>query len=204
MTTTNHRPFTYPEGRIDIPSHTSREGAVKYTDYALGKFIKEASKTDWYANTVFVITADHCASSAGKSDLPIQKYRIPMLIFSPNHFTPGFENKLMSQIDIAPTVLGLLHFSYHSKFFGNDIFKLAKGKERAFISTYQALGYLKNDSLAVLLPKKQSEFFIVNDHSESIKFEKDQSQTNGVMKEAISWYQTASYSFKNGKLKEQD
>ena len=39
MTTSNHRPYTYPDGRIDIPSHTSREGAVKYTDYAIGKFI---------------------------------------------------------------------------------------------------------------------------------------------------------------------
>ncbi|HPH46182.1 MAG TPA: LTA synthase family protein, partial [Chryseolinea sp.] len=51
MTTTNHRPYSYPEGRIDIPSHTGREGAVKYTDYAIGKFIKEARKKDWYANT---------------------------------------------------------------------------------------------------------------------------------------------------------
>ena len=44
MTTSNHRPFTYPEGRIDIPSHTSREGAVKYTDYAIHKLLKDSEK----------------------------------------------------------------------------------------------------------------------------------------------------------------
>ncbi len=204
MTTTNHRPYTYPEGRIDIPSHTGREGAVKYTDYAIGKFIKEASKKDWYANTVFVITADHCASSAGKTELPIQKYKIPMLIFSPGHFTHQTQNRLMSQIDIAPTLLGMLHFSYSSKFFGYDIFKLPKGKERAFISTYQALGYISHDSLAILLPKRKSEILVVNANDDSTTSIKSPSQTTRVMKEAISWYQTASYSFKHGKLKEQD
>ncbi len=204
MTTTNHRPYTYPEGRIDIPSHTGREGAVKYTDYAIGKFIKEARKKNWYENTVFVITADHCASSAGKTELPIQKYKIPLIIFSPSHFTHQTQNRLMSQIDIAPTLLGMLHFSYSSKFFGYDIFKLPLGKERAFISTYQALGYISHDSLAILLPKRKSEILVVNTNDDSAISVKSPSQTARVMKEAISWYQTASYSFKNGKLKEQN
>lgn len=204
MTTTNHRPYTYPEGRIDIPSHTGREGAVKYTDYAIGKFIKEASKKDWYANTVFVITADHCASSAGKTELPIHKYKIPLIIFSPGHFIHQTQNRLMSQIDIAPTLLGMLHFSYSSKFFGYDIFRLPAGKERAFISTYQALGYISHDSLAILLPKRKSEVLVVNMNDDSAISIKSPSQKTRVMKEAISWYQTASYSFKNGKLKEKN
>ncbi len=204
MTTTNHRPFTYPDGRIDIPSHTSREGAVKYTDYAIAKFIKEASQQDWYANTVFVITADHCASSAGKTELPIQKYKIPMLIFSPGHFAPKTENRLMSQIDIAPSVMGMLHFSYASKFFGYDIFQLEKGKERAFISTYQALGFIKNDSLAILLPKRKPEIFQVDVKNNSTTAVTSVSPSNALIKEAISWYQSASYSFKHNKLNGQN
>ncbi|HEX5170232.1 MAG TPA: LTA synthase family protein, partial [Cyclobacteriaceae bacterium] len=147
MTTSNHRPFTYPAGRIDIPSHTSRAGAVKYTDYALCKFFHEARKKKWFENTIFVVTADHCASSAGKTELPIKKYQIPLLIFSPGKILPQHEDRLMSQIDIAPTLLGLLNFSYTSKFYGYDIFKLKKGNERAFISTYQALGLLEGDTM---------------------------------------------------------
>ncbi len=88
MTTSNHRPFTYPNGRIDIPSHTNREGAVKYTDYAIGKFIKEAKTKPWFKNTLFVIVADHCASSAGKADLPVNKYLIPAFdLFAGKHQT---------------------------------------------------------------------------------------------------------------------
>ena len=50
MTVSNHRPYTYPEGRIDIPSHTGREGAVKYTDYAIGRFIRESKLKPWFKN----------------------------------------------------------------------------------------------------------------------------------------------------------
>jgi phosphoglycerol transferase MdoB-like AlkP superfamily enzyme len=135
MTTSNHRPFTYPDGRIDIPSHTGRDGGVKYTDYAIGTFIKKVSKKDWFQNTIFIIVADHCASSAGKTELPVSKYHIPMLIYSPGNVQPGVMKRLMSQIDIGPTLLGMLNFTYTSKFFGHDMYKLEAGKERAFIST---------------------------------------------------------------------
>lgn len=67
MTTSNHRPFSYPDGRIDIPSPGGRDGAVKYTDYAIGEFIDKASKKPWFKDTLFVIVADHCASVAGST-----------------------------------------------------------------------------------------------------------------------------------------
>ncbi len=73
MTTSNHRPYSFPENRIDLPNGT-REAAVKYTDWAIGNFIKQASQRSWYKDTVFVIVADHCASSAGKTDLPVERY----------------------------------------------------------------------------------------------------------------------------------
>ncbi|MFZ2906413.1 MAG: sulfatase-like hydrolase/transferase, partial [Cyclobacteriaceae bacterium] len=189
-------PYTYPEGRIDIPSHTSRQGAVKYTDYSIGKFIKDASGKSWFRNTVFVIVADHCASSAGKTELPINKYHIPMLIYSPGNIMPGKMDRLMSQIDVGPTLLGLLNFSYTSKFYGYDIFRLEPGRERAFISTYQSLGYIKGDRLVILSPQLKVETFLVSG-KEQTKTENDQQ----LVDEAIAWYQTASYSFANGLMK---
>lgn len=198
MTTSNHRPFTYPNGRIDIPSHTSREGAVKYTDYAIGKFIKDARTKPWFKNTLFVIVADHCASSAGKADLPVNKYLIPLLIYSPANIKPAKMERLMSQIDLGPTILGLLNFSYTSKFFGYDIFKLEEGRERAFISTYQSLGYIRRDSLVILKPQRLVNTFIPDFKNGSA----NPAQSGETLtKEAISWYQTASYQFKNKLMK---
>ncbi len=136
MTVSNHRPFTYPEGRIDIdPDSHTREGAVKYTDYAINKFIKEAATKPWYSNTIFIIVADHCAGSAGSVELPVTGYHIPMLIFAPGIIEkPQKIDRMMAQIDIAPTLLGMLHFNYRSKFMGRDIFRLGKGE-----SLYQHL-----------------------------------------------------------------
>ena len=89
MTTSNHRPFTYPEGRIDIPPG-GRQGAVKYTDYAIGKFIQDAQRQNWFKDTLFVITADHCSSVAGKTKLPVEKYHIPLLFYGPDIVEPRF------------------------------------------------------------------------------------------------------------------
>jgi phosphoglycerol transferase MdoB-like AlkP superfamily enzyme len=202
MTTSNHRPFTYPGDRIDIPSGAGRAGAVKYTDYAIGRFLKAASAQPWYLNTVFIITADHCASSAGKTDLPVDKYQIPMLIFSPSGaIAAGEQSRLMSQIDIAPTLLGFLNFSYDSKFFGYDLNALPPGKERAFISTYQKLGYLKNDSLVILSPKKAPEIFTEENQVWSRQtLSPDVGNPLQITTEAITWYETSSFAFRHGKL----
>jgi len=197
MTTSNHRPYTYPDGRIDIPSHTGRSGSVKYTDYAIGQFIKHAATKKWFDQTVFVILADHCASSAGKTELPVGKYHIPMLIYAPSHVEPGVMDRLMSQIDVGPTVLGLLNFSYTSKFFGYDMFKLEAGRERAFISTYQNLGYIKGKSLVILSPQKKVETFVLDDKLEPTASPIDPT----LVQEAAVYYQSASHFFRNGLMK---
>ncbi len=194
MTVSNHRPYTYPEGRVNIPSHTNREGAVKYTDYAIGKFIKDAGKKPWFDNTIFVIVADHCASSAGKVELPVDKYHIPMIIYSPKNIQAQHFNRLTAQIDIAPTLLGMLNFSYKSKFFGYDIFRLEPGRERAFISTYQSLGYIHNGKLLILEPNRKVEQFTPNFNTGESKPEKVDQE---LLKEAIAYYQGASYLYKN-------
>lgn len=194
MTVSNHRPYTYPEGRIDIPSHTGREGAVKYTDYAIGKFIREASRKPWFNNTLFVIVADHCASSAGKVELPVNKYHIPMLFYAPKHLLPGKFEKLVAQIDIGPTILGYLHLNYKSKFFGQDVFKMTDQSQRAFISTYQSLGYIKQDKLVILGPNKKVDTFLPNFETGNAKpIQNEQWLTE----EAISNYQLASQLYKS-------
>lgn len=208
MTVSNHRPFTYPEGRIDIPgSAKSRKGGVKYTDYALREFFKAAQKQSWFDNTVFVILADHCASSAGKTELPMDKYRIPAIIYSPKIVEAEKCDKLMSQIDLMPTLFGLLHFSYESKFFGQDVLK-SDYKPRAFIATYQNLGLIKNDILTILSPKQDVKQYdlkkLPNPNLSSnfqIFFEENKRPTirEDLVRETISYYQTASNVLKKKK-----
>lgn len=195
MTTSNHRPYTYPEGRIDIPSKSNREGGVKYTDFALGDFLKKAAEKPWFDKTIFVITADHCAGSAGKIALPIEKYHIPLLIYAPHIFKPEKISKLASQIDLAPTILGLLNISYESKFFGNDLF--SKSYENAFISTFQKLGYIRDNKLTILSPGKVIQTYKILENNILKKTEIDEE----LKEEAIDYYQSADYLFNKKLLK---
>lgn len=208
MTVSNHRPFTYPNGRIDIPGDAkSREGGVKYTDYSLRKFFEMAKKQDWYKNTVFVIVADHCASSAGSTELPMDKYRIPAIVFSEDFIQPQKFDKLMSQIDLMPTVLGLLNFNYQSKFLGQDVLK-KEFQPKAYIATYQDLGFVKDGYLTVISPVKKVKQYSLTQKQEkltpefSIYYdEKLLKNTNQkAVDDAISAYQSTSYWLKTNQL----
>lgn len=123
MTTSNHRPYTYTEGRIDIPSGTGRERAVKYTDHAIGQFLAQARQKPWFDDTLFVFVADHTAGSADKEDLPVANYHIPLFLYAPMHVRSGEFRDVASQIDLAPTLLGLLGMDYTSTFFGRDVLR---------------------------------------------------------------------------------
>jgi phosphoglycerol transferase MdoB-like AlkP superfamily enzyme len=200
MTTSNHRPYTFPEGKIDLPQG-HRSGAVKYTDYAIGQFIEKAKTKSWFKDTLFVIVADHCASVAGKTKLPVEKYHIPLIFYAPDMLPAGHYSRMASQIDIVPTLLDVLGAKGDDHFFGQSLFEEAKDQiaSRAFISNYQELGYYKNDTLIVLSPKEKTEAYKVD----PITMESTPPSMNQtLLNEAIAYYQTASRAFKIGALQE--
>jgi len=194
MTTSNHRPFTYPDGRIDLPSKISdRPGAVKYTDHAIGQLLREASTKPWFKNTVFVIVADHCAESAGMAELPVQNYHIPLFIYAPGgQIAPGRVDKLMSQVDFAPTLLGLLNWSYATRFYGWDVTRLP-GPGRALIGNYQRLGLFRHGQLTILKPVRHVSQYAYDPNDFSLT---PQAEDQEFQESAIAYYQTASHLYK--------
>jgi len=185
MTTSNHRPFTYPAGKVYVPSGSGREGGVMYADYALGRLMDEARKQPWFDRTLFVIVADHCASSARKIALPVNNYRIPLLIYCPALVSSRKVDTLASQIDVAPTVLGLLNFNYTSRFIGKDIMDDDIGPNRAFISTYEKLGFIEDDKLLVLSPKKGEAYYQFDRHNGTIR---EIPKQEALLRDALGYY----------------
>lgn len=196
MTTSNHKPYTYPENKISIPSGTGRNGAVAYADYALGEFLKNASNKPWFKNTVFVIVADHCASSAGKDEIDVANYHIPAFIYSPL-ISPQRVDKMCSQIDLMPTLFTMLHWNYTSNFFGKNIFE-DNFEERALVGTYLKLGLLKKDKIMILSNQKKNSFYNWKKKDNSLS---TIPMNKKFLEETISWYQTADYLYTNGLLK---
>ena len=197
MTTSNHRPYTYPAGRIDIPPATGPDGAVKYTDWALGDFIERARKKPWFDDTLFVIVADHCAAARGKTDLPLERFHIPMLIYAPKHVQPGRVDTIASQIDVPPTILGLLNVSYVSRFFGQDILTEGKTHQRALMANYQTVGYYEKGMVVELRPQRRVRVIDAATGKELPPSDLTRHFTD----EAIGYYQGASTALKTGALR---
>lgn len=194
MTTSNHRPYTYPAGKVDIPSGTGRDGAIKYTDYAVGRLMEKSQSKPWFRNTIFIIVADHCAGSARKLALPIKNYEIPMIVYAPAILKPDKIDTMMSQIDIAPTILGLLNSSYNSSFFGRDIFNDQNSSGRAFIGTYQKLGYMEKDRLLILDPGKKVEYFsFTRTDGRTTPIQPD----SDLLMNALAYYQGSAFIYRN-------
>ena len=198
MTTSNHRPFTYPAGKIDIPSGSGRDGAVEYTDYAIGRFLKKIKDKAWFKNTVLIFVADHCASSAGKNEIDISKYHIPCIIANLNKVPARTIDNLCSQIDLYPTLFRMMGWNYESNLYGKNVLA-SDYSPRILLGTYQKLAYLKADSLVILGPHKVVETYHYN------KKTNEQTPTKfpqPLIHEAIAQYQTAYYLYKNGGLRQ--
>lgn len=198
MTTSNHRPFTYPDGKIDIPSGSGREGAVKYTDYAIGQFLRKIKNKPWYKNTVVIIVADHCASSAGKNEIDVAKYHIPAMIVNLQNEKPLKIDKMSSQIDLYPTLFGLLGWKYTSNLYGENVLN-NNYIHRIFISTYQKLGYMEDNKLVILSPQQKVDTYLYIKDTNQQKVQKLPAE---YVNKAVANYQTAYFLFKNAGLKQ--
>ncbi|MBL8482593.1 MAG: LTA synthase family protein, partial [Rhodocyclaceae bacterium] len=188
MTTSNHRPFTYPAGRVDIASGSGREGAVKYSDWAIGELLREAATRPWFKDTLFVFVADHTSNGRGRVDLPPENYRIPAIFYAPAHVKPQRVDRIVSQIDIAPTLLGLLGLDYDSEFFGDDVLREGAHHERAFMGNYLTVGYMQDGFIVELMPKRGVHVVRADSGAEVVT---RTPELDHLVEEAISYYQIA-------------
>lgn len=195
MTSSNHPPFTFPDGKINFKeTDTHRSRAVKYTDYAINQFMTKVKTKPWFGNTIFVFTADHNAYSAGRTEINASRYHIPTFIYNLEK-EPQEWPQLSSQIDIFPTIFGLLNWSYNSKLMGQDIRKMTPADERAFISNHRKLVYRKKNDLVILDTHKDSYFYNWVEKGNILNKIPKRTQLE---KEAIMYYQTAYELYKSG------
>ena len=186
MTTSNHRPFTYPNGVIDIFSKTGRLGGVKYADHAIGRFVEAARLKPWFRDTLFVFVADHPAGTGGKIELDPTRYHIPLIFYAPDCIAPATYDGLASQIDVAPVLLGLLNTSYVSRFYGRDVLYDKAAQPRAFISTYEKIALVRGDTTLMLAPRQSVDAYAGLTRSKRANIDAE------LEADAIAYFQAAS------------
>lgn len=194
LTVSNHKPYTYPTERIaENPNERRRENAVKYTDYALGRFFEAAKREPFWTNTIFVVVADHGARVYGSQSIPMHSYEIPLVILGPAVVDrPARIPALGCSLDVAPTLLGLIGRPYDSVFFGRDLLQSRPDQERVLLHHNRDIGLYSQDRLLVLGLRQTEERYVGNPKSTEPKLVNTNSATEDELAlNAIALFQVA-------------
>jgi len=148
----NHSPWEYPSGRIEPEGEpASVHNTVRYADWAIGQFFDKARKAPYWDNTIFLVIADHDARTWGPSLVPVQHFQIPALILG-GSIAPHSDDRIVSQIDMPPTLLSLMGVDNINPMVGADLTR--RDPNRAILQFGDNYGYLKGDQLVVIEPHK--------------------------------------------------
>ncbi len=151
LSTSNHKPFTFRPGVPGVPEKGGgREAGIRYADFALGRFIEDARKHPWFDDTLFIIVADHGARVYGREEIPMETYRIPLVFYAPSRLVPRRVTTPVSQMDIAPTVLGMLGIGYEGELLGRDVFRESTRRPTILLSHNHDVARFDGESLVVL------------------------------------------------------
>ena len=160
FSSTNHTPFEFPDGRIQLHEQPKQtvNNAVKYADHALGEFLKRARASDYWADTLFLVVADHDTRVYGDELVPIDKFHIPGVILGADT-QPKRIQSLVSQIDLAPTLLSMLGVDSEHPFLGRDLTRTLPefGNQqtlppRAMMQFDQNFAWMQDNHVTVWLP----------------------------------------------------
>ncbi len=157
MTASDHGPYYIPE--YFTPKNTeTKDQIVEYADWSLQKLIQMASTKNWYNNTIFVFVADHGAPITADYDISLDYFHTPLIYFAPEILAqPNTFDCIGGQIDVAPTLMGLLKLPYVNNSLGIDL--LSAQRPYIFINDDDKYGVLDNEYLLIVNNKKDTELF---------------------------------------------
>jgi phosphoglycerol transferase MdoB-like AlkP superfamily enzyme len=203
LTVSNHPPYSYPAGRIAAdPAEHRQENAVRYADWALGRFIAQARTRPYFDNTLFVVLGDHGPHVYGPAEIPMPGYEVPILLYAPAILPAGRRiQTVTSSMDVAPTILGVLNESYASRFFGQDALRATEANGRALMIQNNELALLRGGRMAVLGPRRTATVYTLDQrtgtqHRHPILDATD----HRLIQDAISYYAGADRMYRAGRL----
>lgn len=162
MTASDHGPYYIPE--YFKPRNTEiKDQIVEYADWSLRQLIQLASKKEWYKNTIFVFIADHGAPLTADYDISLDYFHSPLIYFAPYLLNqPEAFDCIGGQIDLAPTLMGILQLPYVNNSLGIDL--LRSQRPYIFINDDDKFGVLDQEYLFIHNDKKEPELFHYPNH----------------------------------------
>jgi phosphoglycerol transferase MdoB-like AlkP superfamily enzyme len=203
LSVSNHRPYTYPAGRIAAnPDERKRANAVQYADWALGRFMRDARTHAFFDNTIFVLMGDHGPRVYGAAEIPLPSYSVPVLFYAPGIVPAGVRlGDLASSMDVPPTILGLLGGSYDSKFFGRDVLSPEPRAGLSVMTHNNEIALMRGNRLAVLGLQGAATVYAVGGTGEMRRIDAPDAQDRALIEDAIAYFQTADELYRRGEYR---
>ncbi|MBO6026217.1 MAG: LTA synthase family protein [Bacteroidales bacterium] len=146
MTCSDHTPYIIPTNIDFKPKNIElSQKAVEYADWAIGRFMENASRQPWFENTLFVFVADHGAAKPFAYDVSLPYHHIPLLYYAPKYIAPCRTDRLALQLDLAPTLTGMLPYEVENRALGLDL--LRQKRRFAYFSSDDKISVLDGEYL---------------------------------------------------------
>lgn len=198
FTSSNHEPFEFPDNRTTLfeqPKNTANN-AVKYADWAMGRFIEQAKNSDYWKDTVFLIVADHDNRVYGSNLIPVEKFHIPGLILGAD-IKPSRISTLSSQVDLAPTLLSLMGISACHPMIGRDLTNDWTSPGRAFLQFDDYFALMEPEKITILKPDQTT---VIAHYNEAKKILNIAGRASDIdTRRALANVQLPSYLYREGR-----
>lgn len=155
LSISNHPPYVIPD-YFKPHSEKPEDQIIEYADWSIKQFMTEAGKQPWFDNTIFVLLGDHGKLvGSPESEIPQSYNHIPLMIYGKG-IQPEIKDQFGGQIDVAPTLLGLLNISYIQNNFGIDLLK--EQRPCMFYTADNLIAARDTTHLYIYSPDNQQEF----------------------------------------------
>lgn len=203
FSTSNHEPFEFPEGRIALydKKPATVNNAMKYADFAIGKFFELAKKEAYFKNTIFIVIADHNTRTYGNNLVPVNKFHIPALIIGPQVPQGKKYSKLSSQIDIPPTLLAMIGAQFETPMVGRNLTKLPEATTGRSIMQFNDINAFRvGNQVIIMQPNLEPLQFELKNDTVFVPVKVDPE----LARDALAHVITAGNLYKDGKYKLRD
>lgn len=156
FSSSNHTPFEFPDGRIELVPNVPKQSvknAIKYADYAIGLFFELAKKEAYFKDTIFVVASDHNVRVYGKDLVPVKAFHIPAFIIA-DGLKPQVFSEITSQPDVLATAIDLLGVDLVHPVLGKSVYSNEK-QNFAFMQFHEIYALRDGDKVAILQPNKK-------------------------------------------------
>lgn len=223
QTADNHRPYTIPVEDSDFQKRMVNEDTLTkygfesleefqsfcYMDYCFKKLIENGEHSAWFNNTIFVFVGDHGVEGDASQMYPdawtsgrLSDEHVPLLYYSPSLITPQKREETVSQIDVLPTLAGMLHLSYTNTTLGRDVLHSKNKTDAAFIIHHDEgnIGVVTDSYYFVKnLRIKKEELFSLKPNGENLTASQRDSISNHLSELTSAMYETAKWMLVNNK-----